>query len=106
MVILRAFAGNGWSDLGIKPKIKQNIFPYYFSMLFYPILAITIILIGLSSNLMDTSIFSSEEAILFFSMFGMSLILMFIKNIFEEFSWRGYLTPKLSSLGFNRFIVH
>lgn len=106
MIILRTFAGDGWSDFGIKPKLKENIFFYFFSILFYPILSITIILIGLSFKLMDTSIFSADQAVLFLSMFGMSLIPMLIKNIFEEFSWRGYLAPKLFSLGLNRFITH
>jgi membrane protease YdiL (CAAX protease family) len=30
----------------------------------------------------------------------------FIKNIFEEFAWRGYLAPKMYSLGINVFIAH
>jgi len=36
----------------------------------------------------------------------MALSAMFVKNIFEEFAWRGYLAPKLFSLGINRFVAH
>ncbi|WP_407946417.1 CPBP family glutamic-type intramembrane protease [Paenibacillus alkaliterrae] len=36
----------------------------------------------------------------------MALIPAFIKNIFEEFAWRGYLAPKLYSIGYNRLFIH
>lgn len=36
----------------------------------------------------------------------MSTIGNFIKNIFEEFSWRGYLTPKLIELKLNDWLIY
>ena len=30
----------------------------------------------------------------------------FIKNVFEECAWRGYLTPKVHSLGLNDYVGH
>lgn len=33
MIILRAFMGDGWRDLGIKPKFKKNIFLYLVSLI-------------------------------------------------------------------------
>ena len=30
----------------------------------------------------------------------------FIKNIFEEFTWRGYLTPQMDKMGMSRFKNH
>ena len=36
----------------------------------------------------------------------MSTIGNFIKNIFEEFSWRGYLTPKLIELKLNDWFIY
>ena len=41
-----------------------------------------------------------------FSLILMSTIGNFIKNIFEEFSWRGYLTPKLIELKLNDWFIY
>lgn len=38
--------------------------------------------------------------------FVISLLPDFIKNIFEETAWRGYLAPKIFSLRFNDYIGH
>ncbi|KRE47360.1 CPBP family intramembrane glutamic endopeptidase [Paenibacillus sp. Soil522] len=102
MIILRSFMGDGWKDFGIKPNIKGNIFPYFVSMLFFPILAAMIILIGHYLKWLDASNLSPS----FLAAFGMALIPGFIKNIFEEFAWRGYLAPKLNSIGYNRLFFH
>ncbi|MGM1713324.1 CPBP family glutamic-type intramembrane protease, partial [Bacillus cereus group sp. BceL180] len=40
------------------------------------------------------------------SLIVMSTIGNFIKNIFEEFSWRGYLTPKLIELNLNDWYIY
>ena len=53
-------------------------------------------------NWLDAANLSSS----FLAAFGMALIPGFIKNIFEEFAWRGYLAPKLYSIGFNRLFFH
>lgn len=45
--------------------------------------------------------FSEFNANLFISGFAGALIINFIKNIFEEFVWRGYLTTKLLKLKTN-----
>ncbi|MGM0882496.1 MAG: CPBP family glutamic-type intramembrane protease [Bacillota bacterium] len=102
MVILRSFMGDGWKDFGIKPNIKGNIFPYFVSILFFLILAAIIILIGHNMKWLDAANLSSS----FVASFGMALIPAFIKNIFEEFAWRGYLAPKLYSIGPNRLFFH
>jgi membrane protease YdiL (CAAX protease family) len=34
------------------------------------------------------------------------ILINLIKNIFEEFSWRGYLTPKLIDLNINDWLVY
>lgn len=101
-IILRSFTGDGWRDFGIKPNFRKNIFPYLVSILFIPIMTVIIVLIGHNLKLIDTSNLSS----VFLLSFGFALIPMFIKNIFEEFAWRGYLAPKLFSLGINRFVSH
>jgi membrane protease YdiL (CAAX protease family) len=43
---------------------------------------------------------------LFIQAISIALIMNLIKNIFEEFAWRGYLTPKIHSLGLNSVRGH
>jgi membrane protease YdiL (CAAX protease family) len=101
-IILRSFMGDGWQDLGIKLKFRENLFPLSISILFYPVTTFIIILIGHYLKWIDTSNFSWSFPLAF----GLALIPMFFKNIFEEFAWRGYLAPKLFSMGINRLVSH
>lgn len=43
---------------------------------------------------------------MFSQAFLVALLPNFIKNIPEEFVWRGYLTPKVSSLNLNDFVLY
>ena len=49
---------------------------------------------------------SSFDISTLLSLIVMSTIGNFIKNIFEEFSWRGYLTPKLIELNLNDWYIY
>ena len=49
---------------------------------------------------------TSFEIYSLLSLIFMSTIGNFIKNIFEEFSWRGYLTPKLIELKLNDWFIY
>ncbi|WP_235550780.1 type II CAAX endopeptidase family protein [Paenibacillus sp. Soil787] len=102
MVIMRSWMGDGWEDFGIKPRVKGNAFLYIISLLLFPFM--TMVIVGISSSLgwMDVSPLSFQ----YLTAVGIALVPSLIKNIFEEFAWRGYLAPKLYTLGYNRFIVH
>ncbi len=102
MVVMRSWMGDGWKDFGIKPRIKENVFYYGFSILIFPILAVMVVGISMVFGWIDVTSMSST----FLTAFFLALIPNFIKNIFEEFSWRGYMAPKLFVLGYNRFLVH
>lgn len=102
MVIMRSWMGDGWKDFDFNPRFKGNLFLYIFSILFYPIM--TVVIVGMGRGLGWTEISPSSSTYL--AAFGMALLPGFIKNIFEEFAWRGYLAPKLFMLGINRFLVH
>ncbi|QGQ99328.1 CPBP family intramembrane metalloprotease [Paenibacillus psychroresistens] len=102
IVIIRSWMGDGWKDFGIHFRMKGNILLYVFSVFFFPLMAFVIV--GISSGLGWTYISQSSSPYL--AAFGMVLAPSFIKNIFEEFAWRGYMAPKLFKLGYNRLLVH
>lgn len=103
ILLLRAFAGDGWKDFGLRPNFKDNGVWYVVSLLIYPLVAVLVLVIGGTLGLVT---FSSFSLSLLLSVFAMGLIPAFIKNIFEEFAWRGYLAPKINSLALNDYIGH
>ncbi|WP_312473520.1 type II CAAX endopeptidase family protein [Neobacillus sp.] len=101
--ILLRIISRDWKDIGIKPNFKGNIKWYLVSLVIYPL--ITIITVGFALLLGCTDL-SNGEMYTFFSLAAVSVAGNFIKNIFEEFAWRGYLTPKLIELKFNDWLIY
>lgn len=102
MVVLRSWMGDSWKDFGAKFRIKGNVLPYLFSILFFPLMTTVIVGVGMGFGWTDRL----QSSTPYLAAFGMALLPSLFKNIFEEFAWRGYLAPKLFSLGYNRFFVH
>jgi membrane protease YdiL (CAAX protease family) len=92
-ILLRLFTKD-WKDIGIKPNLKGNGKWYAFSILIYPVIVAIVLLIGLLFGGISVTDFSAS---LFVQAIAVRLVSSFIKNIFEEFGWRGYLTPKVNS---------
>jgi membrane protease YdiL (CAAX protease family) len=105
-LLLRAFAGDGWKDMGINPALKGNGKWYLFALLFHPVSILLILLLGNAFGATAIPGISLSK----FALIGQSLLVMFvpsfIKNIFEEFAWRGYLAPKIQSIVNNQMIGH
>lgn len=91
-IFLRLFAGDGWKDIGLKPYFKGNIRWYIVSLIIFPIVTIIILLVG---KIFGWISFSNFNANTFIAGFTSTIIANFIKNIFEESVWRGYLASKL-----------
>ena len=105
-LLLRAFAGDGWKDFGIKPNFKGNAAWYVIALFVYPVLTALVLIIGSGLGLITFPNFSLNAIGLILQAFALGLLLQFIKNIFEETAWRGYLAPKIYSLRLNDFIGH
>ncbi|MTI68363.1 MAG: CPBP family intramembrane metalloprotease [Firmicutes bacterium] len=102
-LFLRTFAGDGWSDIGIKPFFKNNIIWYIIAVFIFPVVTIIDLFIGNSLGWIN---FSNFKLGLFLQFFSGLLIFNFFKNILEEFAWRGYLAPKVLLLNLNDFATY
>ena len=105
-LLLRAFAGDGWKDLGLKPNFKGNGIWYAVAILIFPVSTALTLVLGRCMGLITCSGFSMGTVGLILQAFAMGLIPQFFKNIFEEGAWRGYLAPKVYSLGLNKLVGH
>lgn len=85
----------GWKDIGLRPRLKENINWYAVAFMIFPVVTLAVVFLGRALGWIDTSQFNSQA---YFSVFAATLAPNFIKNIFEEFVWRGYLTSKLIRL--------
>ncbi|MFO1446030.1 CPBP family intramembrane metalloprotease [Bacillus sp. Bva_UNVM-123] len=102
MLVLR-LVNRDWKDIGVLPNFKGNMKWYGAAIAIYPVM--TVIIVGLALLFNSASI-SDVELNSILSLIGVSIAGNFIKNIFEEFAWRGYLTPKLIELKLNDWMLY
>ncbi|MGE5375897.1 MAG: type II CAAX prenyl endopeptidase Rce1 family protein [Bacteroidota bacterium] len=105
-LLLRTFAGDGWKDFGIKPNFKGNWIWYPFSILVFPVVTALVVLVGSAFGWIRFPNFAANTPTLILQSFAVALLPQFIKNFFEEVPWRGYLAPKVYSLGINDYVGH
>jgi membrane protease YdiL (CAAX protease family) len=100
--LLRGLGKDGWADFGLGLNLKGNWGWYALSILIYPV---TILFtLGLSALFGASSLNRSLSDLLPIILLGIAASL--IKNIGEEFAWRGYLTPRFKALGVSDFSNH
>ncbi len=104
-IVLRLFGGDGWQDLGLKPAFKGNGLGYALGVLIYPFATLVIVLLGVVFGSVTLDFGADKVAAFVPTLLG-ALVFNFIKNIFEEFGWRGYLTPKMAKLGLPAISAH
>jgi membrane protease YdiL (CAAX protease family) len=103
MLLLRIFGGDGWADFGLRPNFKGNGFWWLVSVLVFPVVITISVLLGalLGGLALNVNKFAGVVGALL-----TGLISAMIKNVFEEFAWRGYLAPKVYSLNMNIWLSH
>ncbi|MEW5828307.1 MAG: type II CAAX endopeptidase family protein [Chloroflexota bacterium] len=105
-LFLRGFGGDGWSDFGLRLNLKGNLGWYAFSLLLYP--ATIFLTLGLGAVFGAVSFEGLATkgfgALLPVVAFGFAASL--VKNVGEEFAWRGYLTPRFEALGLGNLANH
>lgn len=103
VLLLRAFAGDGWRDLGLWPALRGNIGWYLLALAVYPVVGALVMMVGGGLGWISFSGFAAWPLL---DAFVLALAPNFVKNIFEEIAWRGHLTPKIHSLGINDLLGH
>ncbi|SET45266.1 CAAX protease self-immunity [Natronincola peptidivorans] len=101
-IAIRGFRKD-WKDFGIKPRFKQNVKWYGLAILFFPAITLLSTLFAWILGFVSFSSFSAASIIPSIAFLFIGLI---IKNIFEDFAWQGYLTPKLAAVKTNDFKLY
>jgi membrane protease YdiL (CAAX protease family) len=105
-LLLRAFGGDGWKDSGFGLHLRAGWQWYLVAILVYPVIALFVFGVALALKAVSAEGFITQgfgaytSAVIF--MLGASLM----KNIFEEFAWRGYLTPRLEAAKVHPILNH
>ena len=105
-LLLRAFAGDGWRDLGIRPNLKGNVAWYLTALLIFPVVTVLVLIVGSGSGFITLPDSPLTTFRLLIPVLALGLLPQFFKNIMEELPWRGYLAPKVYSLHLNDFVGH
>lgn len=101
-IAIRAFRKD-WADFGIKPRFKGNFKWYGLAIVFFPAITLLFTLFAWLFGFVSFSPFSSASILPSITSIFIGL---FAKNIFEDFAWQGYLTPKLVAIKTNDFKLY
>jgi membrane protease YdiL (CAAX protease family) len=101
--IVLSIVGRDWKNAGLTPRFKGNIKWYLFSLIVFPLAALISLGIAMIFGAVELSGINISKILPLIAVgFGINII----KNIFEEFAWRGYFTPKLIELKANDWVLY
>ena len=96
-ILLRAFGGDGWKDAGFRLNLISGWRWYLVAILVYPLAALLTFGLATLMGAVSTDGFATQGFDAYLSAVGIIAAGSLMKNIFEEFAWRGYLTPRLEA---------
>ena len=103
-LLLRWLGGDGWKDFGIKPNFKGGWFWYLAALLIAPLVTIVVLGVGVLFGAISFTGFKQMGVNVFLPLVGAAFVGAMVKNIFEEFAWRGYLTPRFEAIQLHPFL--
>ncbi len=98
-LLLRALGGDGWDDIGWKPNFRGNGVGYGIALLAQPVMTALVLVAGALTGQTTFAGLAAKGVGALLATVGVMFVTDFFKNIFEEFAWRGYLTPRLQAAG-------
>lgn len=102
-LILRAAGGDGWKDFGLRPNLKSGWVWYLFALGLAPLVTAIALTLGAAVGAVSLAGFSEQGFGAYLPLVGGIFVAVMVKNIFEEFAWRGYLTPRFEALRLHPF---
>ena len=105
-LLLRAVGGDSWQDAGFTPRLLTSWRWYGVAVLLFPLISLLILGVGSMMGAFTLLGFADQGVDAFLSLATVATLSSFAKNIFEEFAWRGYLTPRLAALKVPRVRNH
>ncbi|HAE58074.1 MAG TPA: hypothetical protein DCG54_00825 [Anaerolineae bacterium] len=103
VALLMRTVTHDWSDTGFKPAIRKNTWWYIFIILVSCVMMGLLLLVGKVTSLSSVSGFSMSP---YLKMVLLGMVVFFITTTFEEIGWRGYMVPKLASIGINTYLAY
>ncbi len=104
--LLRAFGGDGWGDSDFGLNLSLSWKWYMAAILVYPLSALISFGLAIAFKAISIEGFISQGFSAYASSVGIMILGSALKNIFEEFAWRGYLTPRLDAAKIHPILNH
>lgn len=101
--LLSFFQKDRWQSIGFALRWQANKGWYLFALLVFPAVTSIVLLLGHLTGWIQFHSFNGR--VLLLSAVN-ALVLNFVKNIFEEFVWRGYLTTQLLKVKANDVTIY
>jgi membrane protease YdiL (CAAX protease family) len=97
-LFLRAFGGDGWQGAGLRLHLGTGWPWYVVAIVAYPALALLMFGVAWAVGAIDVGGFAAQGLGAYVKLAGLGIAGSAVKNLFEEFAWRGYLTERLAAV--------
>ncbi|HCR71010.1 MAG TPA: hypothetical protein DIW23_06170 [Anaerolineae bacterium] len=103
---VRAFGGDGWKDAGFGLNLRAGWKYYLLAIFIYPIASFLTFILGALFGIISPDGFIEQGFSAYLSIVGMMFTGSLVKNFFEEFAWRSYLTPRFDAIKMHPILNH